>query len=179
MSNADHDTSVYILDGGLVVTADGEILDVPPGTDVIRLLAYRLEDARVQRKLYEQEEALLQQALLRQMARAGINSANVSSNDGAPDLVVRVRTSTYAVQHTDEFATQVQAMLPDITKDELCAIIHAAKSFAPEAVPDQFQEFLAAATEHRPKRPYVEVTRPRRPSRLQRLEQTSASLHEQ
>lgn len=157
----------YIINGDLVVTEDGEILDCRPGVDRIALLASRLEDARAQRKLYEQEEAILQSALLREMQRAGFTKTVVNM-DGV-ELVAAIRQQTYPVQHTDEFASEIQSMLPDITKEELVTIIHAARSFAPEALPEHFQELLARVTEHRPKKAYVDVSRPKRPSRLQRL----------
>lgn len=158
----------YIINGDLVVSEDGEILDAPPGTDMLQLLAVRLEDARAQRKLYEQEEAILQQALLRIMQQQRLTRVTIDT--GGAQLSVSVRQQTYPVQHTDEFATEIQHMLPDVTKEQLVGIIHAAKSFAPEALPEEFQDLLARVTEHRPKRAYVDVARPKRPAQLQKLE---------
>lgn len=159
-------SELYILGNGVIVTEDGEIIETPPGMDRLAFLATRLEEARTQRKMYEQEEAILQSAILRIM-----DGKRAIIDTGASELVVSVKTGTYPVQHTDEFATMLQEMLPDITKEQLINIIHAARSFAPEALPEEFQPLLAQVTEHRPKRSWVDVSRPKRPSSLQKLAQ--------
>jgi hypothetical protein len=138
------------LDDGLLVDEEtGEIVEAPRGTDALKLVALRRAEAKAQEEAWYQRRKHLDAVLLR-------NQEERLARYDAVTVALRQRqVETFQAERFVDLVHDVP-----LEHDDIMVLLGAAKGFKKEMLGDEprLAALVAAATESRASRPWVETT---------------------
>lgn len=151
----------WYLANGVIIDEDGnvsidELFRKKSETEVIDSLITAIWDIKSQIMSLKIAEDAIEKALSERMQKMGEKSIITS------DKTIRasIRYSSYSVQNVHDFVTDIQSRKDELSKETLIELLHAAKSFDPNAIPSRlWKEVLEAYTEKRPKKPAITVAK--------------------
>ncbi len=144
--------SDYIeIEAGLVISEDGEIIDAANVDDPIAFLARQRHEAKVQEKEWAERVSVLDRVLLKQQGEKRMSYGTV---------VVDVRTGTYPKFDRAEYADAISEI--EFTREELMALVLAAKDFDRASLPAAVVDIYDEALKHPEKRPWIQTSNVRK-----------------